>query len=140
MPPDTVVKVVAPGLGEPPGASWTNCLRIGDEISVSGITARGSDGKAEGGDSMEAQTRAVFAKLASLLAAAGGGLQNVYKLVIYVTDMSRKDEVNAVRKAVFRGIYPCSTLVEVSAFAFPGLLVEIDAFANARIDLFAAGA
>ncbi|MCC2099267.1 MAG: RidA family protein [Hyphomicrobiales bacterium] len=138
MPPDNVVKITVPGANEPPGASWSNCLRIGNEIAVSGITARGADGAPEGGDNMGEQTRAVFARLARMLEAAGGGLYNVYKLVIYVTDMSRKDEVNAERKAAFAALYPCSTLVEVNAFAFPGLLVEVDAFANLTIDMRAA--
>lgn len=138
MPPDTVVKIAVPGIAEPHGASWSNCLRIGNEIAVSGITARGADGQPEGGDSMGGQTRAIFARLARMLEAAGGSLHNVYKLVIYVTDMSRKDEVNAERKAAFDALYPCSTLVEVNAFAFPGLLVEIDAFANIAIDMRAA--
>ena len=140
MPPDNVMHIAIPGAREPPGGSWSNCLRIGDEIAVSGITARDGGGMLEGGDSMGGQTRAIFSKLNAALNAAGGGLHNVYKLVIYVTDMSRKDEVNAERKAAFAALYPCSTLIEVSAFTFPGLLVEIDAFANLTIDMRAAAA
>jgi 2-iminobutanoate/2-iminopropanoate deaminase len=129
-----VGKIATPEVPEPPGASWSNCLRIGRELVFSGITAQGPDGPT-GGDNMAAQTAACFDKLFAQLRAAGGHPGNVYKLVIYVTDISRKDEVNAARKAAFRPTYPASTLVGVSGFVFPGLLVEIDAWANLDIDL-----
>ncbi|SLN63595.1 RidA family protein [Oceanibacterium hippocampi] len=133
-------KIVAAEVPEPPGASWSNCLLIGREVVFSGVTARTADGNAAGGDSMAAQTAAIFAKIKAQLAAAGGRDGNIYRLVIYVTDIARKDEVNAARKAAFRDVYPCSTLVEVSGFVFPDLLVEVDAFANLDVDLQAEGA
>lgn len=135
MQPEAIQRISVPGMAEPRGASWSNCLRIGQEVVVSGITARDGVGSIAGGESMGGQAQAIFAKLDAMLKAAGGGLHNVYKLVIYVTDMARKDEANAARKAAFSGIYPCSTLVEVSGFAFTGLLIEIDAFANLGVDL-----
>jgi enamine deaminase RidA (YjgF/YER057c/UK114 family) len=119
---------------EPPKATWSNCLVVGNEIVLSGVTARGKDGAAIGGASVEHQTLAVLQRTVELVEAAGGGVQNIYKLVIYVTDIARKDEVNAARAAFFEGIYPCSTLVEVKGLVFPDLLVEIDAFANFSVD------
>lgn len=130
-----VRKIVTAEVPEPPGASWSNCLLIGRELVFSGVTARGADGRPIGGDSMEGQTRACFDRLFAQLRAAGGGPENLYRLVIYVTDIGRKDEVNAVRKAAFSGTYPASTLLEVKGFAFPDLLVEIDAFANLDLSL-----
>jgi len=127
-------KVIGPAASEPPGATWSNCLVIGNEIVLSGVTARGGDGSASGGASVEGQTLAVLRRIVDLVEAAGGGVQNIYKLVIYVTDIARKDEVNAARSAFFEGIYPCSTLVEVKGLVFPDLLVEIDAFANFSVD------
>ena len=55
-----------------------------------------------------------------------------------LTDIARKDEVNAARAAFFKPAYPCSTLIEVKGLVFPDLLVEIDAFANLAADLRAA--
>jgi 2-iminobutanoate/2-iminopropanoate deaminase len=106
---------------------------------MSGVTARGFGGKPAGGDNMKAQSLAIFDRIAALTMAAGGGLQCVYKLVIYVSDMSRKDEVNAARAETFRAAWPCSTLVEVKGFAFEGLLVEVDAFANLDVDMYELG-
>lgn len=136
--PVSVRKIAAEGLKEPPGATWSNCLVLGDEVVMSGLTARGGDGMPIGGDDMKEQTRAIFARASALLNAAGGSLANVYKLVIYVTDMSRKDDVNAARAECFQPLFPCSTLVEAKSFAFPGLLVEVDVFANLRVDMHAA--
>lgn len=128
-------KVTTPEAPEPPGATWSNCLVVGREVVFSGVTARGPDGRPLGGDDMQAQTAACLERIFAQLRAAGGGPDNVYKLVIYVTDIAQKDGVNAARKAAFSGVYPASTLLEVSGFAFPGLLVEIDAFANLDVTL-----
>ena len=135
----TVQKVSCPTVPAPPQASWSNCLLVGREVVFSGVTARGAGGQTEGGDSMEGQTEAILRKIEAQLEAAGGHRGNLYKLVIYVTDISRKDEVNAVRKRWFQDVYPCSTLLEVSGFVFPELLVEIDAFANLDVNLNASG-
>ncbi len=74
---------------------------------------------------------APIADLVELVEGQGGGVQNVYKLVIYITDVARKDEVNKARAAFFKGAFPCSTLVEVKGLVFPDLLVEIEAHATA---------
>lgn len=130
--------IFAPGLAAPPNATWSNGLVIGDEVVLSGVTARGADGRPVGGDSVKEQMLAILECIKQLLEAAGGSERNIYKLVIYLTDMARKDEVNAARAAFFRPTYPCSTLVGASALVYPDLLVEVDAFANLQLDLQAA--
>ncbi|SKA35045.1 Enamine deaminase RidA, house cleaning of reactive enamine intermediates, YjgF/YER057c/UK114 family [Enhydrobacter aerosaccus] len=127
-------RVSTPAIAEPAAATWSNCLVVGNEIVTSGVTARGRDGAPIGGASLEKQTLAVLKRVVEMVEAAGGGVQNIYKLVIYVTDIARKDEVNRARAAFFEGIYPCSTLLEVKGLVFPDLLVEIDAFANFSVD------
>jgi len=129
-----VRRIETPEVPEPPGASWSNCLQVGRELVFSGVTARGPAGTI-GGDSMQAQTAACLDRVFAQLRAAGGGPRNIYRLAIYVTDITRKDEVNAARKAAFTGTYPASTLLEVSGLVFPDLLVEIDAFANLDVTL-----
>ena len=125
----TIRKVLAAEVPEPPGGIYSNCLVVGDQIFLSGMTASGADGKAIGGDSMEGQARAVLEKIRSLLVAAGSSLGDVVKVTIYVTDISRRAEIGKVRSEFFPGVKPCSTLVEVSSLVTPDLLIEIDAVA-----------
>lgn len=113
--------------------TWSNCLRIGNEISMSGMTAHPASRQAQL-DTYQ-QTLVVLGKVRDLVLAAGGSVGSIYKLVIYVRDINDKDEVGRARRDFFQAPYPCSTLVEVSGLVFPELTVEIDAFARLDIDL-----
>jgi 2-iminobutanoate/2-iminopropanoate deaminase len=128
-----VRRIVAAGLTEPSGATWSNCLLVGREVVMSGVTSRGALAS-----TAAQQARVIFSRIEAMLQSAGGGLRNVYKLVIYVTDMAFKDDVNTARGAAFRAFYPASTFIAVTGFAFADSLVEIDAFANLDADLQAA--
>jgi len=59
----------------------------------------------------------------------GGTMANVIKLTTFVTDMKYRPDLAAVRAEFFGKKGPASTLVEVSALAFPDLMVEIEAIA-----------
>lgn len=119
------------------GATWSNCLVIGNEVALSGMTAHPAS-RQQVLTTYE-QTLVVLGKVRDLVEAAGGTLGSIYKLVIYVTDIADKDEVGRARRDFFQapqpGPYPCSTLVQVSGLVFPELTVEIDAFARLDIDL-----
>jgi len=82
-----------------------------------------------GGSSMYEQAHAVFTKIKHLIEAAGGHMDDVVKVNIFVTDITRREEVWQARREFFTGNFPVSTLVEVSALAAPELLVEIEAVA-----------
>lgn len=117
---------------EPPGATWSNCLVVGDEIILSGVTAhpaRDQDGNLL---STEAQVECVLRRIEAMVVAAGGDLGHVLKLVVYLTDMRDKTVVNEVRRRWFDEPFPASTLVGVNALVFPELTVEIDAIARLR--------
>ncbi len=114
-------------------ATWSNCLVLGNEIAMSGMTAHPASRNSV--LSTYEQTLVVLGKLRDLVEAAGGTLGSIYKLVIYVTDIADKDEVGRARRDFFQAPYPCSTLVQVSGLVFPELTVEIDAFARLDIDL-----
>ncbi len=125
----SIRKVTTSSVPEPAGGIFSNCLVVGDQVFLSGMTASGPDGKAIGGDSMEAQARAVFAKIGKLVEAAGASLADIVKLTIYVTDVARRAEIGRVRAEAFPGEKPCSTLVEVKGLVAPDLLIEVDAVA-----------
>lgn len=118
-------------VGEPADGMWSNCLRIGDLITVSGMTARGLDGFTIQGDREYEQSRVIFHKIKNLVEAAGGQMDDVVKMTIFVTNMAHNAEVWKARKEFFTGNFPACTLVEVSALAKPEILVEIEALAVA---------
>ncbi len=113
---------------EPADGLWSNCYRIGDLVLVSGMTARAEDGETVVGDEL-AQARVVFTKIKNLVEAAGGQMDDVVKMTIYVTDISRNRAVWEARREFFSGDFPACTLVEVSALAKPEILLEIEAMA-----------
>ena len=125
----TIRKVLCPAVPEPPGEIFSNCLVVGEQIFLSGITSSGPDGKAIGGNSLEAQARAVMEKIRHLIEAAGGSMADVVKITVYVTDISRRAELGKVRNEFFPGTKPCSTMVEIKGLVSPDLLIEIDAVA-----------
>ena len=121
-------EIRVPGLAEPI-SHYTDAVRAGDLLFVSGFVPVDGDGRLVGGDDVVAQTRQVFANLAAVLAAAGATFADVVKVTVYLTDIEDRARINPVRQDIFGDTRPASTLVEVSALATPGAKVEIDAVA-----------
>ena len=122
-----IQRIRHPLVAEPPKGTWSNCLVAGDTVFVAGMTARDGDTVLAGDE--YGQAREIFVKIERLLEAAGSSMADVTKVVIYVTDISRREEVWRARREFFSGDFPVSTLVEVSALAMPDLKVEIEAIA-----------
>lgn len=98
---------------------YSRAVRTGPYIAVAGTTGEG--------DGIAAQTRDALRRIDIALQQAGASLSDVVRTRIYVTDMSRWQEVGAVHAEVFGEIRPVATMVEVSALISPDLLVEIEA-------------
>ena len=122
-------RVSSPKVAEPAPGLWSNAIRVGDVLHVSGMTSRANDGATIVGANEYEQARAIFAKIRHLVEAAGGTMADVAKVTIYVTNIKQNTEVWRARKEAFTGDFPASTLVEVSALAKPEILVEIEAIA-----------
>lgn len=133
--PTAVQRITTPDVAELPTATWSNALRIGQEVVMSGMTAHPATRQSSQPLGAYEQTLVVLRKLLAFVEAAGGNVNNLYKLVIYVTDIADKDEVGRARRDFFKAPYPCSTLVEVKGLVFPELKVEIDAWARLDVDL-----
>jgi 2-iminobutanoate/2-iminopropanoate deaminase len=121
-------EIRVPGLADPI-SHYTDAVRAGDLLFVSGFVPVDGDGRLVGGDDVVAQTRQVFANLAAVLTAAGATFADVVKVTVYLTNIEDRARINPVRQEVFCDTRPASTLVEVSALATPGAKVEIDAVA-----------
>lgn len=130
-----VTRVISDKVPDLPTATWSNALRIGNEIVMSGMTAHPATREAPSPLSTYDQTMIVLGKLLALVEAGGGHIGNIYKLVVYVTDIADKDEVGRARRDFFKAPYPCSTLVAVKALVFHELNVEIDGWARLDVDM-----
>ena len=117
-----------PELAEPV-SHYTDAVRAGDLVFVSGCIAVDGDGRLVGGDDVVAQTRQVFANVEAILAAAGASIRDVVKVTVFLTDVRDRAAVNTVREEIFGSTRPASTLVEVSRLVVDGARVEIEAVA-----------
>lgn len=124
----TKQRMSSPHVPEPPLQTWSNCLVVGNQVFIAGMTARTGTTVA-GGASMYQQAQAVFGKIRHMMEAAGGCMDDIVKVDIFVTDITRREEVWQARREFFSGDFPVSTLVEVRALATPDLLVEVEAVA-----------
>ena len=124
-----IVSVHSADVGEPPPQTWSNCLVVGGVAYVSGMTARGIDGRIHPGDEYQ-QAKIIFGKIRSLVEAAGGTIADVVKVTIFVTDITQREKVWQARREFFTGDFPASTLVQVAALAEPAIKVEIEAIAH----------
>ena len=98
-------------------------------VFISGMTARRADGTIAGIGDIEAQTRQVCENLKSAVEAAGGTMDDVCRVDVYVRNMEQFDSIHKVRREYFKNPPPASTMVEVSKFTSPDYLIEINAIA-----------
>jgi enamine deaminase RidA (YjgF/YER057c/UK114 family) len=109
-----------------PVVGYSRIVVRGDTAWVSGTTAVVDGVVAHPGDAA-AQTRQALAAIGTALTRAGFALTDVVRTRIYVTDISRWEEVGRAHGEVFGDIRPAATMVEVSALLDPDMLVEIEA-------------
>lgn len=118
-------RFISPQVAEYPEGHWSNTLRIGDTVYVSGFTSRANDLKTIQGKDAYEQAKVIFTKIRHCLEAAGAKMDDVVKMVIYVVNMADNKLVWKARKEFFTGDFPTSTLVQVAALGTPEILLEI---------------
>ena len=121
-------EIRVPGQAEPV-SHYTDAVRAGDLLFVSGCVPVDSEGKLVGGGDVVAQTRQALENVGRVLEAAGMTFADVAKVTVYLTDIDDRPRINPVRREFFGETRPASTLVEVSRLAIPGAKVEIEAVA-----------
>jgi enamine deaminase RidA (YjgF/YER057c/UK114 family) len=113
------------------GAKWedivgySRAVRIGNTMEVSGTVAVNDEGVVGAGD-YYLQAKFILEKVGKVLQQEGFSLNDVVRTRIYVTDISRWQEVGKAHGEVFRDIKPATSMVEVSALIAPEYLVEIE--------------
>src|SRR5437867_10276606 len=105
---------------------YSRAVRVGDRVFVSGTTATDERGRIVGVGDPGAQARQVFANLQRALRGVGAELRHVVRTRMFVTDIARWEQVGRAHGEVFAGVRPAATLVQVSGFVDPEMLVEIE--------------
>ena len=104
-------------------------VRDGSLLFVSGQCAVDENFELVGKGDIRAQTRKTLDNLKTVVEAAGGTLDDVVKVTVYVRDMSHLKAIHDIRFEYFTNNLPASTLVEISRLISGDYLIEIDAVA-----------
>ncbi|MGE0772195.1 MAG: RidA family protein [Cyclobacteriaceae bacterium] len=113
------------------GAKWENlvgysrAVRIGNQMEISGTVAVNENGVVGKGSFYE-QTRYIIEKIESILAKEGYSLHDVIRTRMFVTDITKWEEVGRAHGEFFREIKPATSMIEISALIDPDYLVEIE--------------
>ena len=119
--------------GQPePITHYTDAVRVGDLVFVSGCVPVDAEGRLVGGDDVVAQARQVFRNIQAVLAAAGATFADIARVTVYLTSVDDRQKVNPVRQEFFGKARPASALVEVRRLAVQGARVEVEVVAVVR--------
>jgi 2-iminobutanoate/2-iminopropanoate deaminase len=88
-----------------------------------------SDGTIAGIGDVEAQTRQVCENLKAAVEEAGGNMDDICRVDVYVRNMEHFEQIHKVRREYFRPPAPASTMVEVCKMTSPDYLIENNAIA-----------
>jgi reactive intermediate/imine deaminase len=113
-----------------PISHYTDGVEANGFLYVSGMLPLDADGELVGAGDPIRQTEQVLDNVAAVLRAAGAGFADVVRVGVFLRDIADRERINSVRRRYFGDARPASTLVEVSALAVPGALVEIEALAR----------
>ena len=95
-------------------------------VVISGQTSTRMDGVIEG-DTLEEQTRLVLNNCKTQLAVAGCTFENVFKVNVYMKDLSGWEEFNRIYREILPDPKPVRTAVQTGLL--PGILVEVEMWA-----------
>lgn len=120
-------KIVRTGTKWEPLVGYCRAVRVGPHIAVSGSAPVDADGQLVGPNDPYLQARRCIEIIAAALEEAGAGLQHVVRTRMFVTDISRWEEIAKAHREAFADITPATSMVEVSRLIGDGMLVEIEA-------------
>lgn len=124
-------QVTSSKIGKPSGHfSHANIVEAsGRLLFISGMLAKGADGKIVGVGDIEAQTKQVCENLKAAVEEAGGTMDDICRVDVYVRNMEQFDAIHKVRREYFSSPPPASTMVEITKMTSPDALIEINAIA-----------
>jgi enamine deaminase RidA (YjgF/YER057c/UK114 family) len=110
-----------------PLVGYSRAVRKGQFVYVSGTTATDENGQVVGVGEPYTQTVQTLANIEKALAGVGAGMKDVVRTRIYVTYIGDWEKIARAHAEVFDSIRPATSMLEVSRFIDPDMLVEIEA-------------
>jgi enamine deaminase RidA (YjgF/YER057c/UK114 family) len=117
-----------------PVVGYSRSVRAGAHVFVTGCTSIDEGGRVVGGTDAYAQAVQTLKNVRRALESVGATLDDVVRTRMFVTDISRWEEIGRAHGEVFGKILPATTMVEVSRLIDPKMLVEIEADAIVGTD------
>ena len=114
------------------GAKWedivvySRAVKVRNIIEVAGTTAVDERGEIVGVNNPYEQTKYILAKIESALIEAGASMKDVVRTRMFVTDISKWEEIGKAHGEFFKEIKPAASMIEVKGLISPELLVEIE--------------
>src|SRR5262245_57308875 len=105
--------------------AYSRAVRVGSHIYVSGTTASDETGTTIAPGNAYAQAAYILKKIEAALTQLGASLSDVVRTRMFVTDITRWEEIGRAHGEAFHGINPAATMVQVSRLINPDHLVEI---------------
>lgn len=106
--------------------AYSRAIKCGNRIVITGTTSVNEKGNVIGRGSVYEQTVYIFQKFSKYLKQLGADLNDVIINRVYLTDITKWQEVGKAHSEIFGEIKPCLTLIGVSNLVLPELLVEIE--------------
>lgn len=120
--------VAVPALEDATRYGYSQCVRVGPFVYIAGQCGLGPDHEIVSTDFGE-QARAALDRVRAAVEAAGGGLDDIVTMTVFITDTRLGRVFTSMRHDYFGDRFPASALIGVSALMVPGALIEIQATA-----------